>query len=295
MLYNTVMDHRYRKFYEVARLKSFSEAALSLGKSQPAITLAISSLERSLGVRLFKRNRYDVNLTPEGELVLETAKKLLKEDNLLHKKLQSLMQDQRRNVGIIDSIAYLLYSKPQASELLNELEIMVDNSKKIIKALSLDKIEAGLITGQPGLLTRDIKVKRLHSEKFVFVCSPKRKSKSRSNGVDDWLAFNKESTTYTYFDKVFRRLGLNIQPIFYSTSLELLKDMALSDRGTALLPYHMVKEDILSGKLVKVRAPALSRPIWLITRRKNKMQLDDLSKLVNRLLANTTFKTTTLG
>ena len=279
------MDHRYRKFYEVARLKSFSAAAKSLGKSQPAITLAIGSLERSLGVKLFKRNRYDVALTNEGKIVLESAKKILKEDTLLEKKLALLAQDQTRHVGIIDSIAHLLYESPQSTELLSGLKIMVDNSKKIISALTSEKIDIGLITGQPGLLTKDIRIKRLHNEKFVFVRSPKLKPKSREDGIDDWLAFNADSTTFTHFTKLFKRLYLDIHPIFYSTSLDLLKDMAIAGRGTALLPYHMVRDDISSGKLIKVKTPSLSRPIWAIMRRKNKSSLDDIARQVNRLLA----------
>ncbi len=283
------MDHRFKKFYEVARYKSFSAAALALGKSQPAITLAIGSLERSLGVKLFERNRYDVELTKEGKIVLESATKIFKEDELLHKKLAKLIIHPSRHIGIIDSIAYLLYSSAKDSNILSGLEIMVDNSKKIISDLLTDKIDLGLITGQLGYVPKDIRVKKLHTEKFVFVCSPKLKSKNRESKIDDWLAFNLDSTTYAHFTKQFRKLGLNIQPVFYSTSLELLKDMALTGRGTALLPYHMVKEDIASGRLIKIKTPPLTRPIWAIARKKNRSSVDDLSKQVNNLLiaANT--------
>ncbi len=284
MLYTDHMDHRYKKFYEVAKYKSFSAAALALGKSQPAITLAIGSLERSLGVKLFERNRYDVELTKEGKLVLESATKILKEDETLHKKLSKLITHQSRHIGIIDSIAYLLYSSAKDSNILSGLEIMVDNSKKIISDLLTDKIDLGLITGQPGYVPKDIKVKRLHTEKFVFVCSPKLQTKDRDGGIDDWLAFNLDSTTFAHFTKQFKRLGLNVQPVFYSTSLELLKDMALSGRGTALLPFHMVKEDIASGKLIKIKAPTLTRPIWAIARKKNRSTVEDLSRQVNNLL-----------
>ena len=281
-----LMDHRYRKFYEVARLKSFSAAAKSLGKSQPAITLAIGSLERSLGVKLFKRNRYDVALTTEGKVVLESAKKILKEDKLLQQKLASVAHDPTRHVGIIDSIAHLLYSSSQSIELLSGLKIMVDNSKKIINALTAEKIDIGLITGQPGLLTKEIRIKRLHNEKFVFVRSPKLKVKKREDIIDDWLAFNADSTTYSHFVKQFKRLYLDIHPIFFSTSLDLLKDMAIDGRGTALLPYHMVREDIADGKLLKVKTPTLTRPIWVVTRKSDKASAqEDIARHVNRLLA----------
>lgn len=280
------MDHRYRKFYEVAQLKSFSAAARSLSKSQPAITLAIGSLERSLGVKLFNRNRYDVSLTNEGKIVFDSAKKIIKEDQLLQQKLANLAQDTTRQVGIIDSIAHLLYSSPQSTELLSGLKIMVDNSRKIINSLSAEKIDIGLITGQPGPIARDIRIKRLHNEKFVFVRSPKLKTKSINAGIDDWLAFNADSTTYVHFTKMFKQLYLDIQPKFFSTSLDLLKDMAISGRGTALLPFHMVRDDITAGKLAKIKSPTLTRPIWAIVRKKNKSGLEDISRQVDKLLAS---------
>lgn len=284
------MDHRYLKFYTVAKLKSFSAAAKTLGISQPAITLAIGSLERSLGVRLFERKRYNIELTKEGKLVLASSTKILKEDSLLHRKLDSIYKDKSRHVGIIDSIAYLLYSSTKDSELLADLEIMVDNSKKIINDIVANKIDAGLITGQPGKLTKDIKVNKLRNEKFVFVCSPEHGTKDQSKVIDDWLAFNIESTTYTHFTRQFKKLGLNVKPIFYSTSLDLLKDMAAAGRGTALLPYHMVKDDLATGRLVEIETPLLTRPIWAIIRKKNKSHVDDLSSQVNELLANASIK-----
>jgi DNA-binding transcriptional LysR family regulator len=280
------MDHRYKKFYEVAKQGSFSAAAIALGKSQPAITLAIGSLERSLGVRLFERNRYDIELTKEGKLVLESATKMLTEDKIMHKRLDNLNKQKSHHVGIIDSIAYLLYASTKDSSILSGLEIMVDNSRKIISDLLTDKIDIGLITGQPGYIPKDIKVKKLHTEKFVFVCSPKLQSKNRDKGIDDWLAFNLDSTTFVHFTRQFKKLGLNIQPVFYSTSLELLKEMAEAGMGTALLPYHMVKEDINSGKLTIIKTPTLTRPIWAIARRNNKLSADDLSKQVNNLLVS---------
>ncbi len=284
------MDNRYKKFYIVAKLKSFSAAAETLGISQPGITLAISSLERTLGVKLFERKRYNVELTEEGKLVFASASKIFREDNLLHSKLDNLYEDESRHIGIIDSIAYLLYSSTRKSDSLADLEIMVDNSKKIINDIIADNIDVGLITGQPGKLTKDIKVSKLHNEKFVFVCSPEHSASNRAKVIDDWLAFNIESTTYSHFTRQFKKLGLVVKPIFYSTSLNLLKDMAAAGRGTALLPYHMVRKDISAGRLVEIKAPLLTRPIWVINRKKNKSHIDDLSSQVNELLASASLK-----
>jgi DNA-binding transcriptional LysR family regulator len=52
------MDHRYKKFLAVAETGSFSAAAKKLHVTQPAITLAIGSLERAFGVKLYTRKKY---------------------------------------------------------------------------------------------------------------------------------------------------------------------------------------------------------------------------------------------
>lgn len=58
----------------VADRQNFSEAALTLGISQSAVSHAISSLETYLGVVLFTRGRHGARLTPVGARVLPHAR-----------------------------------------------------------------------------------------------------------------------------------------------------------------------------------------------------------------------------
>lgn len=51
----------------VADNGNFSEAALELNLSQPAVSHAIATLEDSLGVQLFLRGRHGAVATPAGE------------------------------------------------------------------------------------------------------------------------------------------------------------------------------------------------------------------------------------
>ncbi|KAF3891341.1 LysR family transcriptional regulator [Tolypothrix bouteillei VB521301] len=77
----------------VADNGNFSEAALELNLSQPAVSHAIATLEDSLGVQLFLRGRHGAVATPAGEkivhharLALEHLEMMRKEANL-HKSL----------------------------------------------------------------------------------------------------------------------------------------------------------------------------------------------------------------
>ncbi len=68
-----------RAFLAVAQSLSFAQACERLHLSQPALSLAIKNLEESLGGPLLVRTTRSVALTPEGEILLPIAQRLLAE------------------------------------------------------------------------------------------------------------------------------------------------------------------------------------------------------------------------
>lgn len=61
----------------LAKRLSYSHAALDLGLSQSALSRAIQSLERDMGMRLFDRDQAGVRLTEQGRWVVDKAEVLL--------------------------------------------------------------------------------------------------------------------------------------------------------------------------------------------------------------------------
>ncbi len=66
-----------RKFIAVAEHKNISRAARELLISQPALSRSIHELEEDVGAKLIQRGRFGIELTPEGEVLLEQARGLL--------------------------------------------------------------------------------------------------------------------------------------------------------------------------------------------------------------------------
>lgn len=66
-----------RTFLTVASEHSFSRAAEKLGRSQPAVSLAIRRLEEELGEELFDRRSRGGKLTPAGEVLNEYGPRVL--------------------------------------------------------------------------------------------------------------------------------------------------------------------------------------------------------------------------
>lgn len=64
-------------FIEVADKRGFAAAARSLNMSPPAVTRAVSMLEKELGTRLLVRTTRSVRLTENGQRFLEDARRIL--------------------------------------------------------------------------------------------------------------------------------------------------------------------------------------------------------------------------
>ena len=263
------MDHRYHKLIVLVEQGSYSKAAKKLHISQPAMTIAIASLELGLGQKLFTQKKPCIVLSKAGQIVYQTALQLKTQIDTMNNNLDILNKPTKINIGLIDSIAYLMYSDTKNNIVLNDLEAMVDNSKKIISDVINNKVDFGFITGQSSHLPSNIKIKKLNQEEFVFVAQPSLVPDNNIYEINNWLSFNRASTSYYHFVKQFKELGLKVKPIFYSTSMDLLKQMAIDGKGVALLPKHYVLSDLHNNNLKILQTPKLYRPIWAITNTNN--------------------------
>lgn len=68
---------RLRYLVTLSMRLNYARAADDLGITQSALSRAIQSLEREMGMRLFDRDQSGVRLTPEGQRVVEKAEALL--------------------------------------------------------------------------------------------------------------------------------------------------------------------------------------------------------------------------
>ena len=102
-----------RALLAVADFGNFSEAALELQLSQPAISHAIATLEAELGVPLFSRGRHGAVLTPAGERIVYHARQVLQHLDLMQQEanLQRGLQGGRVRVASFRSVATHLLPK----------------------------------------------------------------------------------------------------------------------------------------------------------------------------------------
>lgn len=74
-------------FVALAKFKSFTLVAKELGISQSAVSHALKILEQQWNVRLFHRNKNDVEITPIGYETLIYANEILNSSNALEQNI----------------------------------------------------------------------------------------------------------------------------------------------------------------------------------------------------------------
>src|SRR5688572_10935573 len=71
------MIDKLEMFIALAKEKHFGRAAEEIGVAQPTLSAAIKQLEDQLGVMLVRRGSRFLGLTPEGQRVLEWARRIV--------------------------------------------------------------------------------------------------------------------------------------------------------------------------------------------------------------------------
>ncbi|MBP5211682.1 MAG: LysR family transcriptional regulator, partial [Pyramidobacter sp.] len=86
------MEQEMRYIWEIWREGSFSKAAEKLYLSQPALSMAVSKVERALGAQIFDRSRRPPSLTPAGEIYIETVREALRLESEMKRRIADIRE-----------------------------------------------------------------------------------------------------------------------------------------------------------------------------------------------------------
>ncbi len=158
--------------------RSFTEAARSLGITQPSLSRAIQKLEGDLGVPLFDRNRSDVKPTPFGEVYLERAAGILRqlEEAEQEVRMMSGLEKGALRVGFgpvyVASLAASAIGKFVADYPLIEIRIITGGWAGLSQKLLAGEID--VYVGEISVLEKygELKTIPLSTQAGVFFCRP---------------------------------------------------------------------------------------------------------------------------
>lgn len=279
------MHNRLEFFIKLVDSGSFTKAAKDLHLSQPALSIAIQKLERELDAKLIVRGHRSFRLTAAGKVTYAAAKDINQQTDKLKIKLAELAhQKPSVAIGMIDSIAYALISHgDRFAELDNhiKLSLSINDSTNLISALLREEIDIAVVAEQTTPLPSSLTEKSLSKEPLVIVTHTTAldtvKNDIKDHRINNFLSYNQGSTSATIVERTLAKRGIEIFPVFYSTSPEMLLRVVLAKRGTAVLPYVLCKQYLQSKELsiVKIgKQSIIDRGISLVTH--NNQQLSPL-------------------
>ena len=129
-------------FSLLARTGSFSATALELGISKPAVSKRLALLEARLGVKLLIRTTRRSGLTPEGEIYLAHARRILADIDDMEQQVASSMAAPK---GLLRVNATLGFGRSQIAPLISEFVTAQPNVQVQLQ-----------LTVNPPLLSEDV-------------------------------------------------------------------------------------------------------------------------------------------
>lgn len=148
------MNIQYLKYaVEVAKQKSISKAAKSLFMGQPNLSRAIKELEEELGITIFERTSKGINPTPDGEELLQYAKRILSQINEVE-EIYKVGKRQKSQFSVcVPRAGYIAYAFAELSKNIDTLypaEIFYKetNSMRTINSVLKGDYNLGIIRYQ---------------------------------------------------------------------------------------------------------------------------------------------------
>ena len=164
-----------RSFIAVAAERSYARAAKLLGVSQPALSQTIMQLEETLGFAVFERTTRSVNLTKNGEVLLEKAAKLNRAIDGFYAEAEILKLSATNKVRLGYLIGTAVELMPDIAREFEQrrpnatLELVEFDFNHPDAGLAAHQVDCGII--RPPIDVTDIEIVELAREKCV-VCLP---------------------------------------------------------------------------------------------------------------------------
>lgn len=265
----------YKVFYYVATTLSFTEAARRLYLSQSAVSQSIKQLETKLGHPLFIRSMKKVQLTSEGEILLQHVKpamRMLNDGEELLTNSASPMEQIR--IAASDTICryFLIDYFQRFHQEHPDTRIQIFNSPS---AACMDLLENGqvdlVVCNSPNTRLRPyMRVKKIKDFNDVFIASPtlfgdhpypETLEELQNHPL---LMLSSKTNTSEFLQQAFAAHKLKFFPEIELTSNDLLLDLARIGLGIAFLPDYMLHKD---SELVELplKDPLPSRQLILVS------------------------------
>jgi len=234
-------------FVAVAREQHFGRAAAACYVSPSGLSEAIRKLEIELGVPLVRRGRVYQGLTPEGELALVWARRMLDD----HRALRDELAAERDRLAAEVRFGVIPAAVPHAATLLTTLAgrhpltrvqmVTGLTSEEIVRRLQRYELDAGLI--HPAVDDDEgLAITPLYDETMVVVSAPEIIAPARESLPGHEVAglplclLEPHMRARQLLDRAFEPYGFTLTPQIESDSVDGLLALARTGAWAAVVP-----------------------------------------------------------
>jgi DNA-binding transcriptional LysR family regulator len=246
-------------FLEIVRLKSFSKAAQTCFRTQPAISAQVRQLEQELNANLFERLGTRIALTPAGRIFAEYSEQILDLRRRAQESIQELERVPRGELIIAANEATCIYVLPEVfSEYKKQfpnVQLHVDRSygSRVLQAVQDNLADFGIT--QLPVDAKKCQIVKIHSDEIrVIVPANHPLAGKRQVLAADiapyQLLLPKTGTTRAKLNSWVESVEEQLQVSMELDSTEMIKRFVMAGLGISFLAASHCREEVAAGKLV---------------------------------------------
>jgi DNA-binding transcriptional LysR family regulator len=248
-------------FLEIVRLKSFSKAAQTCYRTQPAISAQVRQLEQELNATLFERLGTRISLTAAGKIFAEYAEQILHLRRRAQEVINELERVPRGEIIIAANEATCIYVLPSVfsdyKKQFPNVQLHVDRSYGVrVVAAVLDNLADFGITQLP-VAEKKLQVVKIHSDEIALLVAANhplaaKKSVTAADMIGQPLLLPKSGTTRTRLNAWLEPVEDEIQVSMELDSTEMIKKFVAAGLGMSFLAASHCKQEVAQGQLATV-------------------------------------------
>lgn len=265
-------------FLEIVRLKSFSKAAQTVYRTQPAISAQVRQLEQELNTTLFDRLGTKISLTAAGRIFAEYAEKILDLRKQAQDSINELERTPRGELIIAANEATCIYVLPKVfSEYKKQfpnVQLSVDRSygARVVQAVTENQADFGIT--QLPVEEKRLQVVKIHTDEIkLLVPAGHPLASKRSVGCRELLSgpllLPKSGTTRARLNVWMESVETELSVSMELDSTEMIKRFVMAGLGLSFLAASHCEEEIAAGRLaaVSLGPEPMMRTLGLIYRK----------------------------
>lgn len=269
----TLTDLRY--LVTLAEVKHFARAAGVCFVSQPTLSIAIRKLEDEFGAALFERHRHEVLVTPAGERLVEQARRVLQEADLLKDMARAERDEfaQPLRLGAIFTVAPYIFPAlvPALHRNAPSLLLYLEENYTHVLTEKLANGELDVILVAEPFDLPETQMQPLFNEEFRLLLPRDHAwaGRDRVNAAElDDAPMLMLGEGHCFRDQILAACPVSHPRLSNGNSLETLRYMVANGLGLTLIPA-IGEPFLLNDSLTAVRVePAPHRRIIAVWRRR---------------------------